>query len=62
VMLAPATGFYGTKGLGSNEVRFAYVLNTDALNKAMDCLERALEQYQTEIMPESRAVLDDKMV
>ena len=61
VMLAPATGFYGTKGLGSNEVRFAYVLNTDALNKAMDCLERALEKYQAEIISESRAVLDDKM-
>jgi aspartate aminotransferase len=45
VMLAPATGFYGTAGLGKNEVRLAYVLNTESLNKAMDCLERALEQY-----------------
>jgi len=45
VMLAPATGFYGTKGLGKNEVRLAYVLNSDALNKAMDCLEKALEAY-----------------
>jgi aspartate aminotransferase len=45
VMLAPATGFYGTKGLGLNEVRLAYVLNTDELNLAMDCLEKALEQY-----------------
>jgi aspartate aminotransferase len=62
VMLAPATGFYGTMGLGSNEVRFAYVLNTNDLNKAMDCLEKALEQYQTEVMSESSAVLDDKMV
>lgn len=62
VMLAPATGFYGTKGLGSNEVRFAYVLNTDALHKAMDCLEKALEQYQTEIMSAGIAVPDDKMV
>src|SRR3954470_19076982 len=43
VMLAPATGFYGTKGLGKNEVRLAYVLNSIDLNKAMDCLERALE-------------------
>jgi len=47
VMLAPATGFYGTKGLGKNEVRLAYVLNTDALNEAMDCLEKALEAYQS---------------
>jgi len=45
VMLAPATGFYGTPGLGKNEVRLAYVLNTDALNKAMDCLENALQVY-----------------
>ncbi|MBX9783728.1 MAG: pyridoxal phosphate-dependent aminotransferase [Chitinophagaceae bacterium] len=45
VMLAPATGFYGTAGLGKNEVRLAYVLNLDALNKAMDCLEQALKIY-----------------
>jgi aspartate aminotransferase len=45
VMLAPATGFYGTPGLGKNEVRLAYVLNNDALNAAMDCLEKALESY-----------------
>jgi aspartate aminotransferase len=45
VMLAPATGFYGTKGLGMNEVRLAYVLNLDAINNAMDCLEAALKVY-----------------
>jgi aspartate aminotransferase len=45
VMLAPATGFYGTPGLGKNEVRLAYVLNLEALGSAMDCLEKALEQY-----------------
>jgi aspartate aminotransferase len=45
VMLAPATGFYGTPGLGRQEVRLAYVLNTDAINAAMDCLEKALEEY-----------------
>ena len=45
VMLAPASGFYGTPGLGKQEVRLAYVLNTDAINKAMDCLEKALEEY-----------------
>ena len=44
-MLAPATGFYGTKGLGKNEVRLAYVLNLDSINAAMDCLEKALQQY-----------------
>lgn len=45
VMLAPASGFYGTPGLGKNEVRLAYVLNLESLNKAMDCLEVALQQY-----------------
>jgi len=45
VMMAPATGFYSTKGSGKNEVRMAYVLNTEDLNKAMDCLEHALKQY-----------------
>ena len=45
VMLAPATGFYGTEGLGKKEVRLAYVLNCDAINKAMDCLAKALEIY-----------------
>ena len=50
VMLAPATGFYGTEGLGKNEVRLAYVLNLDALNAAMDCLEKALEEYPGRVM------------
>src|SRR5687767_5410349 len=45
VMLAPATGFYGTPGLGKNEVRLAYVLNLNDLNEAMDCLEKALTEY-----------------
>ncbi|MBN8685927.1 MAG: pyridoxal phosphate-dependent aminotransferase [Chitinophagales bacterium] len=46
VMLAPATGFYGTPGLGKNEVRLAYVLNLEAISAAMDCLEKALEVYK----------------
>lgn len=45
VMLAPASGFYGTPGLGKNEVRLAYVLNTTDINAAMDCLEEALKVY-----------------
>lgn len=45
VMLAPASGFYGTEGLGKQEVRLAYVLNTEAINAAMDCLEKALLEY-----------------
>jgi aspartate aminotransferase len=45
VMLAPATGFYSTPGLGKNEVRLAYVINKKDLSCAMDCLEKALQQY-----------------
>ena len=45
VMLAPATGFYSTPGLGLNEVRLAYVINVDAINAAMDCLAKALVEY-----------------
>jgi aspartate aminotransferase len=49
VMLAPATGFYGTPGLGKNEVRLAYVLNVNDLNSAMDCLQQALKEYPGKI-------------
>ena len=50
VMLAPATGFYGTQGLGKNEVRLAYVLNLESIQSAMDCLEKALEIYPGRII------------
>ena len=45
LMLAPATGFYSTPGLGKNEVRLAYVLNITDINSAMDCLQAALKIY-----------------
>jgi aspartate aminotransferase len=45
VMLAPATGFYGTPGLGKKEVRLAYVLNINDIESAMDCLAQALKAY-----------------
>jgi aspartate aminotransferase len=45
VMLAPASGFYNTVGLGKNEVRLAYVINENDINQAMDCLEEALKIY-----------------
>ena len=45
VMLAPASGFYETKGLGKNEVRLAYVINNEDIDAAMDCLEEALKVY-----------------
>lgn len=50
VMLAPGSGFYATPGLGRREVRFAYVLNTDDLSRAMDCLQEALKVYTAEVM------------
>ena len=46
VMLSPGAGFYATEGLGKQEIRIAYVLNCDDLNRAMDCLEVALREYQ----------------
>jgi aspartate aminotransferase len=48
VMMAPAAGFYATKGQGKSEVRLAYVLNKDDINKAMDCLEAALKVYKNQ--------------
>jgi aspartate aminotransferase len=46
VMMAPAAGFYATKGQGKDEVRLAYVLNLEDINHAMDCLEAALKAYK----------------
>ena len=45
VMVAPATGFYATPGLGKNEVRIAYVLKKEDLANAMETLEAALKAY-----------------
>ncbi|MCQ2287477.1 MAG: pyridoxal phosphate-dependent aminotransferase [Muribaculaceae bacterium] len=45
VMMAPATGFYATKGAGKNEVRMAYVLKIEDLKRALIVLEKALEAY-----------------
>jgi len=48
LMLAPASGFYTSPGLGKNEVRLAYVLNEQDINEAMDCLTLALQTYSPE--------------
>jgi aspartate aminotransferase len=45
VMVAPATGFYATKGLGLDEVRVAYVLKKEDILAAIKCLEEALKVY-----------------
>lgn len=51
VMMAPANGFYATKGAGQQEARIAYVLNQDSLRNAVICLREALKVYpgRTEI-------------
>ena len=45
LMVAPAAGFYSTKGEGYNQVRIAYVLNQESLQNAINCLEEALKLY-----------------
>ena len=45
VMMAPATGFYSTPNVGTDQVRLAYVLKQEDLRHALACLEKALEEY-----------------
>ena len=45
VMMAPASGFYATPGLGKQEARLAYVLKVEDLQQAVKCLEEALKVY-----------------
>ena len=45
VMVAPAEGFYGTPGMGKDEVRIAYVLNCDDLARAMKILAAGVEAF-----------------
>ena len=45
VMVAPAAGFYSTKGVGLNEVRIAYVLKKDDLIKSVQILKNGIAAY-----------------
>ena len=45
IMVAPAQGFYSTPGLGKQQIRFAYVINTSDLEDAVIILEEALKVY-----------------
>jgi aspartate aminotransferase len=45
LMVAPAEGFYSTKGEGISQVRIAYVLNQESLSLAIACLKQALKVY-----------------
>ena len=46
IMVAPAAGFYATKGLGENQVRIAYVLKKEDLIASVDILKKGLEDYK----------------
>lgn len=46
VMMAPASGFYSTPGMGKTEVRLAYVLSKDKLKAAIECLREGILAYQ----------------
>jgi aspartate aminotransferase len=45
VMLAPASGFYATAGLGKSEVRIAYVLDRQRLERSVEILGAAFDAY-----------------
>ena len=45
IMMAPGSGFYTTPGVGINQVRIAYVLKKEDLNRALFILRKALEAY-----------------
>ena len=46
VMVAPASGFYSTKGAGKNQIRIAYVLKKEKLIRSVEVLKKALEVYK----------------
>ena len=50
VFMAPCSGFYTTPGLGRNQVRIAYVLKKEDLQKALIVLEKALQAYPGRVM------------
>lgn len=47
VMAAPADGFYATEGLGKDEIRIAYVLEPEKLQRAIEILGKGLERYNS---------------
>lgn len=55
VMFAPGAPFYETPGKGINEVRIAYVLKQQDLERAMDVLAAGIAEYQRSVMKVQRA-------
>tara|TARA_B110000444_G_scaffold146041_1_gene136515 strand:+ start:528 stop:1721 length:1194 start_codon:yes stop_codon:yes gene_type:complete len=47
IMMAPGNGFYSDSKLGMKQVRLAYVLDIDHLDRAINCLEIGLQQYES---------------
>ena len=50
VMFAPGAPFYETPGKGINEVRIAYVLKQEDLERAMEILAKGIAKYQREVL------------
>ena len=50
IMMAPASGFYSDSSLGKNQVRLAYILKKEDLQRALLVLQKALEAYPGKIM------------
>lgn len=45
VMFAPAEGFYGTEGLGRDEIRIAYVLSSEKMKRGVELIRLGIEAY-----------------
>ncbi len=45
VMFSPAEGFYATPGLGKDEIRIAYVLNSDDMRRGAELIRLGIEKY-----------------
>ena len=58
VMFAPGAPFYETPGKGINEVRIAYVLKQEDLERAMDVLAKGISAYQRQVMKVTPAPID----
>jgi aspartate aminotransferase len=55
IVINSASGCWKSFLIIMNEVRLAYVLNLNAINGAMDCLEKALEVYPGKVATEKMA-------
>ena len=49
ILIAPANGFYATPGLGSDEVRLSYVIDSSKLETAMKILGEAIKEYNKQV-------------